>query len=678
MDLFDYQWNSHLGSVGRTPTETGTYLEAGFYENDVYQFELEEAGDLNISLYSSPGDDADLELYRDSNDNGFLDAEDEFIAGSYNGADSEDVIDHDGATIDTYFTRVSYHDGGYDNYLDYDLSLYTEEPVEEGNLYDYTTYFDLGYVGRTPTETGTYLEQGYYENDIYQFALDEIGDLDISLHDLSTGDDADLELYHDSNSNGILDANDELVSGSYNGGDSDDSIRYDNAAVGDYFTRVYYFDGGDDGIIDYNLTLFADEPAETGDLFEPGQTNYDLGYLDRTPTERSTYLQEGVYEHDVYQFAIGETSDLDLTLHSLEAEDDADLELYHDSNANYVLDADDELVTGSYNGAGHDDVIDYDGAAAGTYFAHVDYYDGGYDGYIDYELSLAADNYVNNENRFEYQTNFDLGVVGRTPTETSLYLEEGYFENDAYQFTLEETGDLDISLYNLSAGDDADLELYRDVNDNGILDIHDEFVDGSYSSDDADESIRYEAAAAGKYFANVSYYDGGDDGLIDYSLSLSSEAEETPDGHTSAGEVLVGDAGDNTLTGTEYNDTITGGAGYDVLSGGAGDDILTGSDPDVFDSGSGELDILTGGYGADLFVLGDSHEAYYQGYGYSDYASITDFDWYEGDKIQVYGVAEDYSISEYNGGTDIYYQSELIGHVENTTDVIISEDFSFV
>lgn len=291
---------------------------------------------------------------------------------------------------------------------------------------------------------------------------------------------------------------------------------------------------------------------------------------------------------------------------------------------------------------------------------------------------MSADNYANSENRFEYQTNFDLGNVGRTPTETSLYLEEGYFENDAYQFSLEETGDLDISLYNLSAEDDADLELYRDVNDNGILDASDEFVDGSYSFGDADEFIRYEDAAADTYFANVSYYDGGDDGLIDYSLSLSAEAEETSGGNTSTGEVLVGDAGDNTLTGTEYNDTITGGAGHDTLFGGYGDDILTGSNPDVFDSGSGELDTITGGYGADVFVLGDSHEAYYQGYGYGDYATITDFDWYEGDKIQVHGVAEDYSTSEYNGGTDIYYQSELIGYVENTTDVIIASDFNFV
>lgn len=674
MDLFANQWNSNLGSVGRTPTETSLYLEEGIYENDVYQFEVEEAGDLNVSLTSTPGDNADLELYRDSNDNGYLDADDELIVGSYNGADAVDTVELEGAVEDTYFTRVSYYNGGDDNYLNYDLSLYTEDSEDSGDLFENQYNYDVGYVGRTPYETSLYLQQGTYENDVYQFSLDEVGDLDVSLHNLSTGDDADLQLYRDSNSNGVLDADDELLDSSSNGGDLEDSIRYANAAAGGYFTRVNYLHGGDDGIIDYDLSLVSEEPT-VEDYFD-NQYNYKLDNIDRNTVERSTYLAEGTFENDVYQFNISETSNLDLSLSSLDDADNADLQLYRDSNDDGVLNAGDELISGSYAFEGSEDVIDYDQATAGTYFAHVDYVHGGGDGNIYYDLSLSAETYVNDNNRFEYQSNLDLGTVGRTETNRSLYLEQGIYENDAYHLSLEEAGDLDISLYNLSAGDDADLTLFRDVNNNYILDTDDEWISNSSNGGDADENIRYEDAAAGNYFANVSYYNGGEDGLIDYSLSASVESDETSDGGGTTGQVLTGDAQHNTLAGTEYDDTITGAAGDDTITGGAGDDYLVGSD--AYALGSGEYDVVTGGEGADTFVIGNSVQAYYQDNSYSDYVSITDFNWAEGDSIVAHGVAEDYSTSEYNGGTDIYYQGDLIAHTENTLDVIVSSDFTFV
>ena len=544
------------------------------------------------------------------------------------------------------------------------------------NLFENQFTYEVGYVGRTAYENSTFLSEGSLENDVYNFSISEAGDLDVSLHNLSYGDDADLRLYADSNSNGFLDAHDELLETSNNLGDADDSIRYADATAGNYFARVNYFDGGHDGAIDYDLSLVLDEPA-VEDLFNY-QFNYDLGSIDRNTVERSTFLSQGHYENDVYQFSINETSNLDLSLASLDATDDADLQLYYDTNHDGILDANDQLITGSYGLAGVEDAIAYDQAAAGTYFARVDYHHGGHDGIIDYDLSLSADPYVNNHNRFQYQSNLYLGTVGRDAIETSLYLEQGVYENDSYELTLEEAGDLNVTLYDLSHGDDADLSLFRDVNNNYILDADDEFIDNSVNLGDADDAIDYANADAGTYFALVRYYDGGHDGLIDYSLSASAEFEATHGGGTTAGQVLVGDAGHNTLNGTQYNDTIIGNAGDDILHGGGGDDILTGSNPNVLNSGAGEYDIITGGAGADVFVLGDSVEAYYQSHGYDDYATITDFDWTQGDTIRVHGVAEDYHTSEYNGGTDIFYQGELIGHVENTTDVLVHADFSFV
>ncbi|MCA1992580.1 MAG: hypothetical protein LDL41_11190 [Coleofasciculus sp. S288] len=140
-------------------------------------------------------------------------------------------------------------------------------------------------------------------------------------------------------------------------------------------------------------------------------------------------------------------------------------------------------------------------------------------------------------------------------------------------------------------------------------------------------------------------------------------------------DYVDGWTGDDTLLGYDGNDYLVGSEGHDWLYGEAGDDTLIGSNPYVWGSGSGEYDTLSGGAGADTFVLGDFYEAYYQG---SGFATITDFNWAEGDKIQVFGSASDYSLTPYDYGIDIYYQGDLIGYVQNTTDVIPSLDFIFV
>ncbi|MGK7950252.1 MAG: PPC domain-containing protein, partial [Xenococcaceae cyanobacterium] len=124
------------------------------------------------------------------------------------------------------------------------------------NLFEHPFNYDLGSLDSTPVERSTFLEENEYENDIYQFDLSQTSDLNISLNNLSTGDDADLYLYQDSNGNGVLDSHDTLLDSSRNGGDSEDSINYE-ANAGTYFTRVEFYNGGDDGRINYDLDLSA-------------------------------------------------------------------------------------------------------------------------------------------------------------------------------------------------------------------------------------------------------------------------------------------------------------------------------------------------------------------------------------------------------------------------------------
>ncbi len=142
---------------------------------------------------------------------------------------------------------------------------------------------------------------------------------------------------------------------------------------------------------------------------------------------------------------------------------------------------------------------------------------------------------------------------------------------------------------------------------------------------------------------------------------------------------LEGRGGNDYLIGGAFGNTLEGGAGNDVLRGNNGDDILQGSD----NSNLVEKDTLLGGLGADTFVLGTSKGgSFYLGDGF---ATILDFKWWEGDKIQVVGSISDYRLDatqNFSGNlaldTAIYRGNDLIAVVQGTTDVIPSWDFKFV
>jgi Ca2+-binding RTX toxin-like protein len=153
-------------------------------------------------------------------------------------------------------------------------------------------------------------------------------------------------------------------------------------------------------------------------------------------------------------------------------------------------------------------------------------------------------------------------------------------------------------------------------------------------------------------------------------------------------DTLKGESGNDTLDGSDGNDYLSGGNGDDTLLGRTGNDYLAGdSDSDSLYGQAGndtlvgyggsayEFDNLYGGSGGDLFVLGDWYQAYYQNVGY---AVIKDFNWSEGDKFQVHGSLNDYSLSFNSGNTIISYKGSKIGEVQGTTDVILSQDFNFV
>lgn len=142
-------------------------------------------------------------------------------------------------------------------------------------------------------------------------------------------------------------------------------------------------------------------------------------------------------------------------------------------------------------------------------------------------------------------------------------------------------------------------------------------------------------------------------------------------------DAVYGQDGNDTLLGGDGNDYLLGGIGNDALTGGAGNDILT---------GNWGYDTLTGGNGADTFII---HQAGWRGdtsYLGNGYALITDFKWWEGDKIQVLYDTSQYSIDQnfdYGVGTSavdtaIYQGNDLIAILQDTTNFIPASDFTVV
>lgn len=136
-------------------------------------------------------------------------------------------------------------------------------------------------------------------------------------------------------------------------------------------------------------------------------------------------------------------------------------------------------------------------------------------------------------------------------------------------------------------------------------------------------------------------------------------------GTTKDDSITTGDGADQILGG-DGNDLLKGNRGNDNLGGGAGNDTLVGTNqinyanlfPNNFPR---DNDILSGGDGADRFVLGARDNGDLGPYYANDddnlsYALISDFNPSQGDVIQLYGFASDYSIVNRSGVSYIYWK----------------------
>ncbi|HEY9673284.1 MAG TPA: choice-of-anchor Q domain-containing protein [Waterburya sp.] len=133
--------------------------------------------------------------------------------------------------------------------------------------------------------------------------------------------------------------------------------------------------------------------------------------------------------------------------------------------------------------------------------------------------------------------------------------------------------------------------------------------------------------------------------------------------------------GNALLASSAGNDSLIGGIGNNTLRGWEGNDSLTGVNP-ATNAGTGEMDTLIGGTGADQFILGNATTVFYNdgilsNAGQSDYAVIADFNHLE-DTIVLHGSASSYQLGVLGTDTGVFYTAgqttnELIGVVQGVS-----------
>jgi hypothetical protein len=224
-------------------------------------------------------------------------------------------------------------------------------------------------------------------NDVYSFSIgsdgfdsDGKGNINLALHDISAGDDADLYLYRDSNANGTLDSSDALVASSIRGSNANDTVNV-RAEAGNYFARVSRYAPGSSGDVQYQLDLSAARPSN----LLSAETN--AGHFSRFRNRASyTGRIDGFNTSDVVAFSHGPNRRTTLRLTGLSS--DADIRVIRDVNNNKIFDGGDTIVGSSTRGGNASESITVNGftSGSGNYLAQVYQYRGD----TNYTLSFAT------------------------------------------------------------------------------------------------------------------------------------------------------------------------------------------------------------------------------------------------------------------------------------------------
>lgn len=430
---------------------------------DVFEFDIRNRRSIGLHLHGMNGD-ADIRLFRDTNRNGRLDRFDRQVATSRLGGTRNDTIDFN-ATAGTYFAQVERFSGP--TFLRYSLDL--------------AATYDVGRLGTRTISRNRYSVTPSDSTDVFEFDATRSSNVNVSLNNISRGDNVDLRVFRDSNNNGVFDADDRLVASSRNGGNRDEVVNF-FASRGTYFAQASRsFPSRGSALYDIDISQYT--------------PSFDVGILRDRPTQRNNFTVSRTDREDVFEFDLLGTRTINLNLHDISRGDDVDLRLYRD-NGNGVFDSGDRLLARSSRGGNRDDSINYR-AGRGTYFAEVRHFRG--TGLARYDLDMSA--------TFSRASNLLSEEVQVGNLSRDRLLRGGVNDRDTtdtYAFSLGLFEGTNIRLSGLRS--DADIRVIRDRNNNGIVDAG-EVVGSSTRGGTLSDSING-LNQSGNYFLQVYQFRG--------------------------------------------------------------------------------------------------------------------------------------------------------------------------
>jgi len=230
--------------------------------------------------------------------------------------------------------------------------------------------FSLGTLSSTPVVASNFVGNND-TRDTYGFSLSSSGNINLALTGLSA--DADVRIFRDFNSNGIVDSGDTQVGSSTRGGDVDDSINISNQAAGAYVVQVDRYSTNQ---TKYDLRLSTSSPSN----LLPTETAVGAVTSSRTFNDQVGNTDTS----DTFNFVVNSARNFRFTLDPV-GNVDADLRLIQDRNSNLVVDAG-EVIATSTLGSGSNDVITSFLQPGDNYFVQVYQFSGNP---IDYSLNIT-------------------------------------------------------------------------------------------------------------------------------------------------------------------------------------------------------------------------------------------------------------------------------------------------
>ncbi|MDZ8068494.1 MAG: pre-peptidase C-terminal domain-containing protein [Nostoc sp. DedQUE08] len=227
---------------------------------------------------------------------------------------------------------------------------------------------NLGSLASTPRPLNGFLN-AVEPTDVFRFSIDSTKNINLSLNNISTGDDADLRLFRDVNANGILDATDRIngfIESSTKLGNIDDAINV-RANAGTYFAEVSRFASGSSGGVSYDLDLSATTSNSTGGFSNLLPKEFVLGNLSGDVTRFGNVSNNNTA--DVYNFSLGLFEGVNIRLTGISANADVDIRLIRDLDGDRIVDVGEEVAR-STGGLGQAELIS-NIRQSGDYFLQV-------------------------------------------------------------------------------------------------------------------------------------------------------------------------------------------------------------------------------------------------------------------------------------------------------------------